>query len=205
MNNCLSKRSTVIIFIRKQGKAPNPEQSLKIATQREQLLCQTVDFHKTTGKLFVSLNVEDFICRAPPMSDGYVTDGEEPDMNLHPLPETGAPEWGDMFLPSTVSCQRHELPLCLNDVRRKEVKLRIAQAEEALEGIRHEIRHKSYLYQKDIRLAESTTSRSKYTSNRRSFDSDENGQALPKSKVIFVKGKREHRRLVVAVRRDARG
>ena len=57
------------------------------------------------------------------MSDGYVTDGEEPDMNLHPLPETGALEWRDIFLPSTVSCQRHELPLCLNDAWRKEVKL----------------------------------------------------------------------------------
>ena len=151
----------VVAFIRKQGKAPNPDQSLEIATRRERLLRQMADFHKTAGKLFVSLNVEDFICKAPPMSDGYVTDGEEPDVNLHPLPETGAPERMDIFLPSTISCQRQELPICLNDARRKEIQLRIAQAEEALEGICHEIGHKSYLYRKDIRLAESTSQKTR--------------------------------------------
>ena len=101
----------VVAFIRKQGKAPNPDQSLEIATRRERLLRQMADFHKTAGKLFVSLNVEDFICKAPPMSDGYVTDGEEPDVNLHPLPETGAPERTDIFLPFMISCQRQELPI----------------------------------------------------------------------------------------------
>lgn len=151
----------VVAFIRKQGKVPNREQSLEITTRRERLLHQMAEFHKTAGKLFITLDVESFTCGTPPMSDGYITDGEVSDKEFHPLPEPSAPERRDIFLPSTISSKNHDLPSCLIDAGKKELMLRIAQAEEALEGVRHEIGHKSYLYRKDIRLAESTAQKTR--------------------------------------------
>ena len=43
--------------------------------------------------------------------------------------------------------------LALLNARSKELQLRIAQAEEALEGIRQEICHKSYIYCTNVQLA----------------------------------------------------
>lgn len=154
-------RAMVVAFIRKQGRAPNREQSLEITTRRERLLRQMAEFHKAAGKLFLSLDVENFTCGTPPMSDGYITDGEVTDKNFAPPPDPSGPERRDIFLPSTVSNRNQDLPPCLIAARNKEIKLRIAQAEEALEGIRHEIGHKSYLYRKDIRLAESTAQKTR--------------------------------------------
>ncbi|EAU83280.2 hypothetical protein CC1G_13152 [Coprinopsis cinerea okayama7 len=46
------------------------------------------------------------------------------------------------------------LPETMTRARKKEIRLRIAQANDALEGIRTEIGHKSFLYRSNIRLAD---------------------------------------------------
>ena len=40
----------------------------------------------------------------------------------------------------------------MNSAAKKEIELRIAQADEALEGVRREVCHKSYIYRTNIRL-----------------------------------------------------
>ena len=63
----------------------------------------------------------------------------------------------DIPLPSSFD----NVPSSMSSALRKEISLRIAQANDALEGVRSDIGHKSFLYRSNIRLADGKKQRSR--------------------------------------------
>ena len=143
-------RTTLVAFIRKQGKRPSAEQRSEISQRRGALRQQIDVFHELTEHLFPSLDVYDITCNQVPFGDEVISDAEDNDKTTVPDVPRGDVEKLDLLLPSSWPGGMH--PALLN-ARLKELQLRVAQAEEALERIRQEICHKSYIYRTNVRLA----------------------------------------------------
>ncbi|KAH6894880.1 hypothetical protein BKA70DRAFT_1232221, partial [Coprinopsis sp. MPI-PUGE-AT-0042] len=131
-------------------------QSLEVARRRERLQADIVEFLDAAEKLFPSVNFSDYKCFNPPCTNPAIENDADDDVDLetdsdNPFadPEKD-PEDVEIPLPSSFE----DLPRSLKGPRRKEIKLRVAQANDALEAVRSEIGHKSYLYRSNIRLAQ---------------------------------------------------
>jgi hypothetical protein len=107
-------------------------------------------FNEHAEHLFPSLDVYDIDFNQVPFGDEVISDAEEEDEMMIPHVPRGDIEKMDLLLPS--SWPGPSPPELLN-ARSKEIELRIGQADEALEGIRQEICHKSYIYRTNVRLA----------------------------------------------------
>ena len=140
----------MVAFIRKQGKAPSVTQRKEIAKKRETLRTQIDRFHDKAEALFPMLDAYDVIFRQIPYGDEVISDAEDDDPATVAVEAEGEVEKIELLLPSTFP---GVLAQELQAAAKKEIELRIAQAEEALEGVRREICHKSYIYRTDIRLS----------------------------------------------------
>jgi hypothetical protein len=142
-------RTEVVAFIRKQGKIPTSEARTEIAKKRSTLQLQLDQFHEQAFHLFPSLESYDIDFGEIPYGDDIISDAEDDDPWTVPDVPRGNVEKLELPLPSTFS---GKIPHELMAAAEMERKLRIAQAEEALEGIRHEICHKSYIYRSNVKL-----------------------------------------------------
>ena len=139
-------------FIRKQGKVPTAKQRLDIVKKRTELQNDITEFHDTAGTLFPALNMYEQNLHEVPYGDDIISDAEDDDPATVPVIPRGNVEKMELILPSTYPGRLHR---DLDAAAKIEIKLRKAQAEEALEGVRHEICHKSYIFRANIRLMHS--------------------------------------------------
>ena len=145
-----SPRTVLVAFIRKQGKKPSAEQHSEISQRRGALRRQIDAFHELTEHLFPSIDVYDINFNQVPFGDEVISDAEDDDETTVPHVPQGDVEKMDLLLPSSWP---DRMPPELLKARYNEIQLRLAQADEALEGIRREICHKSYIYRTNVRLA----------------------------------------------------
>jgi hypothetical protein len=135
-------------------------QELELAKKREDVQGDIISFHKSTAQLFPMVDLDDYNCFKPPITNPEIH-GEHPedysqyclDSEEHDNPfivDEEEPEDVEIPLPSAFD----PLPTSMKGARRKEIRMRIAQANDALENIRLEIGNKSYLYRSNIRLAD---------------------------------------------------
>ena len=139
----------MVAFIRKKGKAPTAAERTDIAAKRAALQIELDRFHEMAGNLFPALDAYDINFEQIPYGDDVIFDAEDNDPEIVPSIPRGNVEKLEVLLPSTFP---DPLPVELRPVRVTELKLRTAQADEALEGIRREICHKSYIYRTNVRL-----------------------------------------------------
>ena len=139
----------MVAFIRKQGKVPTSEARTEIAKQRASLQLSLDEFHRQGFNLFPSLEAYDTDLGEIPYGDDIISDAEDDDPMTVPDVSRGNVEKLELPLPSTFSGR---IPPELKAATEIEWKLRISQAEEALEGIRREICHKSYIYRSNVKL-----------------------------------------------------
>jgi len=145
-----SPRTSLVAFIRKQGKKPSAEQRSEISQRRGALRRQIDAFHELAEHLFPSIAVYDINFNQVPFGDEVISDAEDDDEITVPKVPRGDVEKMDLLLPSSWP---DRMPPELLKARYNEIQLRLAQADEALEGIRREICHKSYIYRTNVRLA----------------------------------------------------
>ena len=144
-----SCRTELVAFIRKQGKVPTAKQRMDIVKKRTDLQNEITEFHETAGTLFPALDVYEQNLQQVPYGDDVISDAEDDDPDTVPVIPRGNVEKLELILPST---HPGTMPRDLRSAAKIEIKLRKAQAEEALEGIRHEICHKSYIFRANIKL-----------------------------------------------------
>ncbi|EAU92244.2 hypothetical protein CC1G_10130 [Coprinopsis cinerea okayama7 len=132
-------------------------QNLELVRRREQLRNDITEFLETGAGLFPQVDFDEYSWVTPPQTNPEIEgDDEDSDsgMELDPenpfLEDDRDPEDADVPLPSSFS----QLPVSMESAAQKEIQLRIAQANDALETVRTEIGHKSFLYRSNIRLAD---------------------------------------------------
>ncbi|EFI26719.1 hypothetical protein CC1G_15640 [Coprinopsis cinerea okayama7 len=148
-------------FIRTLPKNKTDEQELEISKRREQIYADINSFYETASSLFPEGDLTSLKLDEPPpnpitLDDDYDSDEEIEDDNPFSLAQNQI-EDVKIPLPSSASTIESVGSFSLQGLRlaqEKELKLRIAQADDALEAVRVEIGHKSYLYRSNIRLAE---------------------------------------------------
>ncbi|EAU81827.2 hypothetical protein CC1G_12943 [Coprinopsis cinerea okayama7 len=137
-------------FIRSLPKELSDEQALEVEKRREQLYNDIDSFYEAATHLFPDADLESLKCDLPP-SDDVLVDGEDEEDNPFSLTHNQMEEVR-LPLPSCLSSSISSTSIEL--AGSKELKLRLSQADDALEGIRNDIGHKSYLYRSNVRLAE---------------------------------------------------
>ena len=114
------------------------------------LRTQVDQFHNKAEALFPMLDAYNVIFQQISYSDEVISDTEDENPETVPVVAHSEVEKMELLLLSTFPGElAQELPAAA----RKEIELRIAQAEEALEGVQQEICHKSYIYRTNIQLA----------------------------------------------------
>ncbi|KAH6905924.1 hypothetical protein BKA70DRAFT_1430351 [Coprinopsis sp. MPI-PUGE-AT-0042] len=132
-------------------------QILEVSRKREQIQMDNIAFCEAAQWLFPSVKFDEHACFNPPETNPEI-ENAEPETEGIPLLSDNNPfldterdaEDLDIPLPSSFD----ELPSSLSGASWKEKALRIAQANDALEGVRSDIGHKSFLYRSNIRLAD---------------------------------------------------
>ncbi|KAF8949743.1 hypothetical protein BDZ97DRAFT_1935059 [Flammula alnicola] len=114
----------------------------------ELTLTPTLIIYRAQLQLFPAVALDGVDLREIPYGDDVLGDDED-EAYLAAVPR-GEVEKMEIFLPSTCP---GVLPRQLKTAAKVELKLRIAQAENALEGVRQEIGHKSFLFRNNIALA----------------------------------------------------
>ena len=100
--------------------------------KRAMLRTQVDGFHGKAEVLFPMLDAYDVIFEQIPYGDEVISDVEDDDPETAPVVAHGEVEKMELLLPSTFPGElAQELPAAAC----KEIELRIAQAEEALEGV----------------------------------------------------------------------
>ncbi|KAF8952574.1 hypothetical protein BDZ97DRAFT_1768347, partial [Flammula alnicola] len=141
-------RAQLVSFIRRQGKKPSGDQRLQINRKRQALRRKADEFQDSFQQLFPAVALDGVDLREIPYGDDVLGDDED-EAYLAAVPR-GEVEKMEIFLPSTCP---GVLPRQLKTAAKVELKLCIAQAENALEGVRREIGHKSFLFRNNIALA----------------------------------------------------
>ncbi|KAF8949803.1 hypothetical protein BDZ97DRAFT_1609005, partial [Flammula alnicola] len=141
-------RAQLVSFIRRQGKKPSGDQRLQINRKCQALRRKADEFQDSFQQLFPAVALDGVDLREIPYGDDVLRDDED-EAYLAAVP-CGEVEKMEIFLPSTCP---GVLPRQLKTAAKVELKLRIAQAENALEGVRREIGHKSFLFRNNIALA----------------------------------------------------
>ncbi|KAH6901080.1 hypothetical protein BKA70DRAFT_1375132 [Coprinopsis sp. MPI-PUGE-AT-0042] len=144
-------------FKRNLPKGATELQTLELAQKREALQQEINVFYETAVTLFPGINFHELKCDMGPEetieiefeeADGY-KDLEGDQDNPFSFAQNDVEEVA-LPLPSSFPAP---LPKVMLDMRDKEIKLRVAQANDALELIRTSIGHKSFLYRSNVRLA----------------------------------------------------
>ncbi|EAU84183.2 hypothetical protein CC1G_13091 [Coprinopsis cinerea okayama7 len=142
-------------FVRGLPKDMTEAQELELAKRREQLYLDIDSFYENASHLFPDADLDTLKCDDPPsdevaLDDDVIEDAEENPFSL----SQNEVEIVRLPLPSSLSSSTMEIAPGIQRAQRKELKLRISQADDALESIRNEIGHKSYLFRSNIRLAQ---------------------------------------------------
>jgi hypothetical protein len=135
-------------------------QELEVVRKREQLQADITLFGDTAQSLFPQVDFQEFRCRGPPDSNPEIEGDDVEDLKksafddpknpfLEDVDDAIQPEDVEITLPSSFD----NIPLPMKSARAKEIKVRVAQANDVLEGVRIEVGHKSYLYRSNVRLA----------------------------------------------------
>ncbi|KAH6867699.1 hypothetical protein BKA70DRAFT_1379996 [Coprinopsis sp. MPI-PUGE-AT-0042] len=131
-------------------------QILEVSRKREQIQMDNITFCESAQRLFPSVKFDEYTCFNPPETNPEI-ENAEPEaegtslFSDNPFIDTERDaEDLDIPLPSSFD----ELPPSLSNALHKEAALRIVQANDALEGVRSDIGHKSFLYRSNIRLAD---------------------------------------------------
>ncbi|KAG2004971.1 hypothetical protein CC2G_003473 [Coprinopsis cinerea AmutBmut pab1-1] len=129
------------------------QQRLDLMKRRESLQSAINTFYEDGAVIFPNVNFYELQCENPPEEAIEIEgddDGNREDNPRNPFSiSQNEPEDVDIPLPSSF----RDLPNALGSAAAKELRLRVAQADDALESVRIEIGHKSYLYRSNIRLA----------------------------------------------------
>ncbi|KAG2005829.1 hypothetical protein CC2G_002197 [Coprinopsis cinerea AmutBmut pab1-1] len=129
------------------------QQRLDLSKRRENLQAAINAFYEDAAVLFPNVNFDDLQCEGAPEGTVEIDGDDEGNRDDNPRNpfsiSQNEPEDVEIPLPSSFV----DLPHTLGSAAAKELKLRIAQADDALESVRIEIGHKSYLYRSNIRLA----------------------------------------------------
>ncbi|KAH6906278.1 hypothetical protein BKA70DRAFT_1497792 [Coprinopsis sp. MPI-PUGE-AT-0042] len=144
-------------YVRNLPKRPTASQELELSKRRELLQKDINSFYETAKTLFPEIDFDELKCDQEPL-ESIEIDGE--DVDAVPIDdETENPfslsqnECEDVAIPLPSSFAS-PLPMSMEPIVDKELKLRVAEANDALEGVREDIGHKSFLYRSNIRLAE---------------------------------------------------
>jgi hypothetical protein len=147
-------RENVRSHLRGLKKSKSERQELEVARKWEQLQLEINTFYETAAVLFPDVNFQDIHCNNPPQEaveiDGEDLSDTEDEDNPFSLSLNNAEDVA-LALPSSFPFL---LPDSMHVAHSTELKLRVAQADEALESIRSEIGHKLFLFRSNIRLAE---------------------------------------------------
>ncbi|KAG2003191.1 hypothetical protein CC2G_003813 [Coprinopsis cinerea AmutBmut pab1-1] len=136
-------------------------QLVELAEKRERLQADLDAFVSTAVGLFPS--VEFGAYERPPDAAPEIDNEDPDDSDIDDVRGASAEEDNPFVNSEDCDVEDVEVPLpssfavlppAMKRARKKEIHLRIAQANDALEGIRTEIGHKSFLYRSDIRLAQ---------------------------------------------------
>ncbi|EAU83220.2 hypothetical protein CC1G_11681 [Coprinopsis cinerea okayama7 len=136
-------------------KERSDAQELEVAKKREQLQKDINDFYATASTLFPDADfdalrgAEESTTIVQLHGEAEVEDIEDDEDNPFSMTHNEV-ENVKIPLPSSFD----STPPSMERARGKELRLRIGQAEDALESVRTEIGHKSFLYRSNIRLAE---------------------------------------------------
>ncbi|EAU88973.2 hypothetical protein CC1G_10669 [Coprinopsis cinerea okayama7 len=141
-------------YIRRLPKSRSDEQELEIARRREALYGQIDHLYETASLLFPGADIETLKLDEVPCESVEVDGEEEPEEAGDNPFSLSQNEMEDVKLPLPSSLSTSSTATSIASASEKELKLRIAQADDALENIRTEVGHKSYLYRSNIRLAE---------------------------------------------------
>ncbi|EAU93542.2 hypothetical protein CC1G_02772 [Coprinopsis cinerea okayama7 len=141
-------------FVRGLPKEKTDLQVLAVTKRREQIVLDINSFYEMAGNLFPELDFESLKFESPPQEAVVLDDDEDEGVSSEDNPfSLTQNDIEDVRLPLPSSFPDDPSP-SLQRAREKELRLRIAQAEESLENIRAEIGHKSFLYRSNIRLAD---------------------------------------------------
>ena len=138
-------------FARMSGCRPTRDDKLELAKRRQRFLKRVDAFHRQAAELFPDTDFVDAFVLNLPLEDGFEHDD---DMELltenPPSVDNTLPENMDVILPSSFDI----LPDGMDIAQRQEIDLRIAQANDTLAAIHLEIRHKSFIYRKQINIVQ---------------------------------------------------
>src|SRR5271155_3022025 len=115
-----SFRTTLVAFIRKQGKKPSAEQRSEMSQRHGALRPQIDSFHELAEHLFPSLDVYDINFNEVPLGDEVISDAEDDDKTTMPHVPRGDVEKLDLLLPSSWPGR---MPPELLNARYKEIQL----------------------------------------------------------------------------------
>ena len=133
------------------GKKPMSEEKLELTCRRQRFVKRLDLFEQDTVTFFPEVN-HSYHLSVPPTMDEYEHDEDLALLQNNPLDaDNTLPEYKEIILHSALS----ELPRSMQAARLIEIKLRVAQANEALASICLDIGHKSFIYWKKINIEES--------------------------------------------------
>ncbi|EAU81208.2 hypothetical protein CC1G_09452 [Coprinopsis cinerea okayama7 len=153
-------------YIKSLPKEKTDSQQLEVTKRREQLHADIGTFYMTAASLFPGADLDSLKYDGPPVEaveieapvggedDEDIVMDDVADDNPFSLSQNEIEEV-KVPLPSSFDANDSGIaPSLLGRARKRELELRIAQAEDALESIRTHIAHKSFLYRSNVRLAE---------------------------------------------------
>ena len=142
-------------LVRKAGRTPTPDDRQDIERKRQRVAGRIQAFHSSAQRLLGSDNVNERLGKTDAFdADGYVSDEirDEEDQGIQP--SASAIENTSLVFPSSISGPKTTL---LGDLRRRELLLRRAKANDALSHLRESLSGLSYQYINKVR--QSTTTR----------------------------------------------
>ncbi|KAH6869445.1 hypothetical protein BKA70DRAFT_1379648 [Coprinopsis sp. MPI-PUGE-AT-0042] len=144
-------------YLRNLPKQPSPSQDLETSKRCELLQRDINAFYETAKTLFPDIDFDELKCDQAPLEhieiDGEEIDAGPIDDHIDNPFSLSQHECEDVTIPLPSSFAS-PLPMSMEAIVNKELKLRVAEANDALEGVREDIGHKSFLYRSNIRLAE---------------------------------------------------
>lgn len=155
-------RSALSLHIRKLGRHPSDAHAVDIQKRRERLQARIDTFHQKAQLFVEDFDLDDIQENTMSTDEedeaASDTDAESEDMNpVGPRPigsEDLFVESSDLLLPSTLGITRCS-ERGLSELVSREMQLRTGQANDALQGIRIALGHKSFLFRTQVRLAKS--------------------------------------------------
>ncbi|KAG2023692.1 hypothetical protein CC2G_001319 [Coprinopsis cinerea AmutBmut pab1-1] len=138
-------------YLQTLPKERTEAQEVEVAQRREQLYTDVNSLYEMATSLFPDSDLSALKYDEPPVGEDVQLEDEDDalagDDNPYSLSQNNIE---NVKLPLPSSLAQSDVTPSLQRAKEKELTLRIAQAEDALESIRNDIGHKSYLYRSNI-------------------------------------------------------